>query len=185
VISKKRRGFILLALSNPSFICLLTTPKEFDDSQGTVRQFVCSLTRTPFRIETHTHPHLQFGAILWCAALFAVGSQFIRGVAELLDNREDKLACLLGTENPLNTALKVRFYTRCGVRKALCQSLSERLSGGLAWQLSYAFEQTAEPIKMKDFAAYKRLMRGAMEFDEVRARDRHRKCFLQPSFWHT
>ncbi len=59
--------------------------------------------------------------------------------------------------------------------------LSKRLSGGLAWQLSYAFEQTAEPIKMKDFAAYTRLMRGALEFDEVRARDRYRKCSLQPS----
>ena len=51
----------------------------------------------------------------------------------------------------------------------------------MAWQLSYAFEQTAEPIKMKDFAAYTRLMRGAMQFDEVRARDRYRKCSLEPS----
>ena len=113
--------------------------------------------------------------------MFVFGSQFIRGVADLLDNREDKLACLLGTENPLNTALKVRFHGRCGIRKALRQSYPSAYLEGLAWQLSYAFEQTAEPIKMKDFAAYTRLMRGAMQFDEVRARDRYRKCSLQPS----
>ncbi len=38
----------------------------------------------------------------------------------------------------------------------------------LAWQLSYALEQSALQIKMKDFATHTMLMREAMEFDEVR-----------------
>ena len=40
----------------------------------------------------------------------------------------------------------------------------------LALQLSYAFEQSALQIKMKDFATYTTLKREAMEFDEVRTR---------------
>ena len=124
MISKKRRGFVLLALSNPSFVRLLTTPKEFDDSQGTVRQFVSSLKRTNSLSNRDAHKAAAAVTVrsVLCAGLFVCGSQFIRGVADLLDNREDKLACLLGTENPLNTALKVRFHGRCGIRKALRQS---------------------------------------------------------------
>ena len=42
--------------------------------------------------------------------------------------------------------------------------------GMLARQLSYAFEQSALQIKMKDFATYRTLMHQAIEFDEVRTR---------------
>ena len=45
-----------------------------------------------------------------------------------------------------------------------------RISRWLARQLSYAFEQSALQIKMKDFATYTTLKREAMEFDEVRIR---------------
>jgi hypothetical protein len=106
------------------------------------------------------------------------GSQFIRGVADLLKKREDKIACLLGTENPLHTALRVRQprpLWRCALREAswpspILKGHSPHVSRWLARQLSYAFEQSALQIKMKDFATYRTLMHQAIEFDEVRTR---------------
>ena len=70
---------------------------------------------------------------------------------------------------------------RCAIRKAslLPAHASPRLflkghtphvSRWLARQLSYAFEQSAQQIKMKDFATYTTLIREAMEFDEVHTR---------------
>ena len=80
------------------------------------------------------------------------------------------MACLLGTENPLHTALQVlssALLTRSVSRACRLNARRAFMRLPFASQLSYACEVTGKRLRVKDTECSTALLREAEQYDEV------------------